>query len=137
MFLQLFLIQFTSVNINCTNGDQLTITNGDRSAIVFNYCSPVANQLSNSLLSQNTFVFISLTSKTKTNLSYYFAFYFVDNSGMTVATRTLAPVTTSNKIFEFIIFNKTFIFSATQPIIIKSKSIIELIKFFFNLNIFS
>jgi len=71
----------------------LTITTSDRSAILFNYCFPVVNQLSNAVLSLSSYVFISMITKTTNNLSYSFAYYLLDNS-VTTTTTSRADVTT-------------------------------------------
>ena len=71
----------------------MTITTSDRSAILFNYCFPVVNQLSNAALSLSSYVFISMITKTTNNLSYSFAYYLLDNS-VTTTTTSRADVTT-------------------------------------------
>jgi hypothetical protein len=79
-----------------TTSDRYSITTSDRSAILFNYCFPVVNQLSNAVLSLSSYVFISMITKTTNNLSYSFAYYLLDNSVTTTTTTTTsrAGVTT-------------------------------------------
>ena len=85
------LIQFHRLKINCSLGDSLTVLNSEKNEIIFNYCNPIRNQLSNSLLVQSSNVFLKISSKVKNDISLFFAYFLIE---------TTAPAKTSTPYFQ-------------------------------------
>jgi hypothetical protein len=85
----------------------LTITNEDRTQTLFNYCSPIAKQISNAVVSQSKYVFLTLSSKTSNYLTVNFYYYLMDPT--TAVSSTPQITTTSsfscmmNQNFKFIL----------------------------------
>jgi hypothetical protein len=71
----------------------LTITNEDRTQTLFNYCSPIAKQISNAVVSQSKYVFLTLTSKTSNYLTVNFYYYLMDP---TTAVSSTPQITTTH-----------------------------------------
>ena len=95
------------MNLNCALGDVLTITNEDRTQILFNYCSPVAKQIPNALVSESKYVFMTLTTKTSNYLSINFYYYLMD---VTAAIPVTPQIITTPSFSSIMIKNSMFVF---------------------------
>lgn len=73
------LIQFPRTNIDCVAGDNLVVFGSDKNELLFNFCNPLYNQLSNSILTESSHVFLTVSTKTERQIRFYFA-YFINTA---------------------------------------------------------
>lgn len=77
--LKQFFIQFPQITLNCSLGDKLIISNEDRTQILYDYCSPIPKQISNAMIAQSKYVFMTLTTKSSNYLSINFYYYIMES----------------------------------------------------------
>lgn len=77
---RIFLVHILNLNVNCVNGDQFYISNEDRTKVLYNHCSPILLQLSNAVLTEGKYVFLTLKTSRSNYLTISFGFYIIDPS---------------------------------------------------------
>ena len=70
------------------------MTSGDRSTIIYNHCSPIVNQLSNAVVTQSSYVYVTITTKTPNYVYATLSYYFLNVVTSATTTTTIATPST-------------------------------------------
>jgi hypothetical protein len=92
----MILVHFSTVSIDCANGDNLLVNSEDRTSVLYNYCKPLPNQ-SVFLLVEARYIFISLSTGSSRTLSASFKYYIIETTTSMVQTAVSeVPITTTS-----------------------------------------